>query len=158
MRKPSIFRGIWALLACISVLATELAAQAGPETQRCLTREQLMIEPIFSACPPLIDEASVSDNSFISKLYLDGGYDSYSSALAKSEKLYRQHYDYDQETGAYKGFCGTQCLHPLSAGLGAAGTLGVLRGNPAGRTSAPGPTRNCATASNSSPGPSRSGN
>ena len=76
MLNPSIYRGIWALLACISVPATELAAQAGPETQRCLTREQLNIEPIFSACPPLIDEASVSDNSFISRLYLDAGYSS----------------------------------------------------------------------------------
>ena len=53
-------------------------AHASLETKRCLTREQLNVEPIFSACPWLIDEASVSDNSFISTLFLDPGYQSYS--------------------------------------------------------------------------------
>lgn len=114
MLNPSIFRGICALFACITVPATELAAQPGPETQRCLTREQLNIEPIFSACPPLIDEASVSDSSFISKLYLDPGYSSYSLRWHGPNYFHEQSYNLNPATGAYEGFCGTRAcsLYP----------------------------------------------
>ena len=114
MLNPTIYRGIWVLLACISVPATELVAQAGPETQRCLTREQLNIEPIFSACPPLIDEASVSDNSFISRLFLDPGYSTYSLRWHGPNYFHEQSYNLNPATGGYEGFCGTRAcsLYP----------------------------------------------
>jgi RHS repeat-associated protein len=114
MLNPSILRGIWVLLACITVPATELAAQAGPETQRCLTREQLNIEPIFSACPPLIDEASVSDNSFISKLYLERGAERYSVRWQGPSYFNQDDFNWNPETGAYEGACGTRfcALYP----------------------------------------------
>jgi RHS repeat-associated protein len=108
MREARIHRSAWALLTCAAILAISPPARAEPETQRCLTREQLNIEPIFSACPPLAGEASVSDNSFISKLYLDRGYDSYALRWQGPDYFHEQNYDWNPATGAYEGFCGTR--------------------------------------------------
>jgi len=83
-------------------------AHASLETKRCLTREQLNVEPIFSACPWLIDEASVSDNSFISTLFLDPGYQSYSIRWQGPDYFHQRDYDFNPETQAYEGPCGSQ--------------------------------------------------
>ncbi|RPH97280.1 MAG: hypothetical protein EHM68_08900 [Lysobacterales bacterium] len=108
MREVKVSRGAWVLLTCAAILTLAPPARAEPENQRCLTREQLNIEPIFSACPPLIDEASVSDNAFISKLYLDRGYQSYSIRWQGPSYFHEQTYDWNVASGAYEGFCGTR--------------------------------------------------
>jgi RHS repeat-associated protein len=95
------------MLGCLSLLAVDAAAQAGPENKRCLTREQLLIEPLFSACPALIDEASVSDNSFIAKLWLNGGPSTYTMRWLGQNYFTERTFTFDEDTGLYDGFCGT---------------------------------------------------
>jgi len=88
------------------LLASDLAAQPGPETNRCLTREQLNIEPIFSACPPLIDEASVSDSSFVARLNIKGGPSRYVMRWRGQNYFSEDIFTYNEATGLYDGFCG----------------------------------------------------
>lgn len=97
------------LLVVLGLLlpAADAAAQAEPENKRCLTREQLLIEPLFSACPALIDEASVSDNSFIAKLWLYGGPSTYTMRWLGQNYFSERVFTYDESTGLYDGFCGT---------------------------------------------------
>ena len=108
MHRTEIRRAALASVIVIAFLSGDVRPQAGPETQRCLTREQLEIEPIFSACPPLVDEASVSDASFISKLYLYRGYDSYSTRWQGPGYFHQDDYVWNPGTGAYEGPCGTR--------------------------------------------------
>ena len=60
MRQSGDFANSLVRFISLSALVCGSALAAGPETQRCLTREQLLIEPIFSQCPDLVDEASVT--------------------------------------------------------------------------------------------------
>jgi YD repeat-containing protein len=96
------------LSASLNLLAPEAMSQEGPETRRCLTREQLNIEPIFSACPPLIDEASVSDNSFVARLDIDGGPNRYTMRWAGPGYFNEDIFTYNEATGSYDGICGTR--------------------------------------------------
>jgi len=91
-----------------SLMVFDVTAQAGPETNRCLSRDQLNIEPIFSACPPLIDQASVSDNSFIAKLYLYAGPSKYTTRWRGQNYFNEDIFTYNETTGFYDGFCATR--------------------------------------------------
>ena len=59
-------------IVSLVLAAGPLPAQSAPENKRCLTREQLNIEPIFSACPPL--EVNIVDTV--------GAGDAYTAILA----------------------------------------------------------------------------
>ena len=96
-----------ALPVLLSLLFLQ-SAQAVVDTQRCLTREQLLKQPTFSACPPLIDEASVSDNAFVSTLTLNQGYESYAVRWQGPDYFDQQDYTFNLESGAYEGLCGTR--------------------------------------------------
>ncbi|MGD8579177.1 MAG: RHS repeat-associated core domain-containing protein [Lysobacterales bacterium] len=116
MLQSALRCAVTALIVITSVWPSPASPQTGPETKRCLTREQLLTEPLFSACPPLVDEASVSDESFISKLYLYRGYDSYALRWQGPSYFQQNDYTWNPETGAYEGICGSQfCeLYPPS--------------------------------------------
>ena len=95
-------------LACLSLIAADATAQALPENKRCLTHEQALIEPLFSECPELIDEASVSDHSFTAKMWLNGGPSTYVMRWLGQSYFTELPFTYDEDTGLYDGFCGTQ--------------------------------------------------
>jgi RHS repeat-associated protein len=97
----------WAAVIGLNLAADNAFSQSGPENKRCLTREQLLIEPLFSACPALIDEASVSDNSFIAKLYIQGGPSTYTMRWLGQNYFAQNVFIHDPATGLYDGFCGT---------------------------------------------------
>jgi len=97
-----------ASLVALSLTALPHPAQSAPENKRCLTRDQLNIEPIFSACPPLIDEASVSDNSFIATLYINGGPSRYTMRWRGQNYFNEDIFEYNEATGLYDGFCATR--------------------------------------------------
>jgi RHS repeat-associated protein len=103
-----IRRSISLICICSSLLALDVTAQSGPENNRCLSRDQLNIEPLFSACPPLIDEASVSDNSFIARLYFNGGPSRYTMRWRGPGYFNEDIFNYNPDTGLYDGFCATR--------------------------------------------------
>jgi RHS repeat-associated protein len=89
------------------LLVCTVVAHAAPDNRRCLTREQLLIEPLFSACPPLIDKASVSDNSFVATLNIRGGPSRYTMRWRGPSYFNEDVFTYNEETGLYDGFCAT---------------------------------------------------
>lgn len=105
MNSSMLSRAFLAVLCCLTLLAVEAAAQSGPENKRCLTREQLLIEPLFSACPPLLDEASVSDNSFTAKMWLHAGPSTYTMRWLGEGYFSERNFIYDEDTGLYDGVC-----------------------------------------------------
>ena len=108
------------------LLAITLLAQAGPDNRRCLTREQLNIEPLFSACPPLVDQASVSDSSFIATLRINGGPSRYTMRWRGESYFNEDVFTYNEATGLYDGFCATRACSIAalrrSASRGSGGT------------------------------------
>ena len=108
MQQAVFQRATLALIVVVGTFTGSVGAQDGPEIQRCLTREQLLMEPLFSHCPDLVDEASVSDNSFVSTLYLDRGYTSYSIRWQGPDYFSQDDYTWNPATEVYEGFCGTQ--------------------------------------------------
>ena len=97
-----------AIFVILSLLGTSPPAWSEPENNRCLTREQLNIEPIFSACPPLVDQASVSDSSFIARLRIYNGPDRYTMRWRGQGYFNEDVFTYNEETGLYDGFCATR--------------------------------------------------
>jgi len=95
-------------IVCLVLAAGPLPAQSAPENKRCLTREQLNIEPIFSACPPLVDQASVSDNSFIARLRVYNGPSRYTMRWRGQGFFNEDVFTYNAATGLYDGFCATR--------------------------------------------------
>jgi RHS repeat-associated protein len=96
-----------AALACLSLASADATAQTDSENRRCLTFEQALIEPLFSECPLLIDEASVSDHSFTAKLWLNGGPSTYVMRWLGQSFYSEFTFTYDEATGLYDGFCAT---------------------------------------------------
>ncbi len=95
-------------IVSLVLAAGPLPAQSAPENKRCLTREQLNIEPIFSACPPLVDQASVSDNSFIARLRVYNGPSRYTMRWRGQGYFNEDVFTYNAATGLYDGFCATR--------------------------------------------------
>jgi RHS repeat-associated protein len=108
MRNPSTRRRIAAMFFSLFLLACGLAAHASPDNRRCLSREQLLIEPLFSACPPLVEQASVSDNSFIATLFFRGGPARYTMRWRGQNYFNEDIFTYNEATGLYDGFCATR--------------------------------------------------
>jgi RHS repeat-associated protein len=108
MPEPRVRGAIVTLCLSLSFITLNVSAESAPENRRCLSREQLNIEPLFSACPPLIDVASVSDNSFIAKLNIDGGPDRYTMRWRGPGYFNEDHFEYNPATGLYDGSCATR--------------------------------------------------
>ena len=108
MPRPGGCQARIAHLLILILLSVSPAALADPENKRCLTREQLDIEPVFSACPSLVDEASVSDSSFIAKLYINGGPSRYTMRWRGQNYYNEDVFTYNEATGLYDGFCATR--------------------------------------------------
>ena len=108
MAGSCVRRTISIISVCLSLHALDVTAQSGPENKRCLSRDQLNVEPIFSACPPLVDEASVSDNSFIARLYINGGPSRYTMRWRGPGYFNEDFFTYNEATGSYDGFCATR--------------------------------------------------
>ena len=108
MPRSTGYRSFSTLFVFLGLLGISLTAQSEPENQRCLTREQLNIEPIFSACPPLLDQASVSDNSFVARLRIYDGPDRYTMRWRGQGYFNEDVFTYNEETGLYDGFCATR--------------------------------------------------
>lgn len=104
--RPGLAAGL-SILFC-SLLAVSTSSQSSPGIKRCLTRDQLNIEPIFSACPPLVDQASVSDNSFVARLDIHGGPSRYTMRWLGQDYFNEDVFTYNEATGLYDGFCATR--------------------------------------------------
>jgi RHS repeat-associated protein len=105
--QSRFLRMLGAALASLSLISAEATAQDEPLNKRCLTREQAETEPLFSKCPLLIDEASVSDYSFTAKMWLNGGPSTYVMRWLGQSYFTEFTFTWDEDTGLYDGFCGT---------------------------------------------------